>query len=190
MTRFFAIDNYDSFTYNLVQLIGKLNFNNIVYRNDEISIDEIKKLNPKKIIISPGPGKPIEAGICLDVIKIFAASTPILGICLGHQTIGSIAGNQVIKAPYLMHGKISKVYHNQMGIFKNIQNPFYATRYHSLIVDANNKNSLLNITAWSNDGLIMGCELTNHPNVQGIQFHPESLWTIEGEKIITNFLNL
>lgn len=160
--RFSNIDNYDSFTYNLVQLIGKLNLKNIVYRNDELSIQEIKKLNPTKIIISPGPGKPIEAGICLEIIQNFAHYIPILGICLGHQTIGSVAGNQIIKAPYLMHGKVSKVYHNQMGIFKNISNPFDATRYHSLIVDKTNMNSALNITAWSEDGLIMGCECKNN----------------------------
>nr|ARO91023.1 anthranilate synthase component II [Corynoplastis japonica] len=184
------IDNYDSFTYNLVQLIGKLNYKSVVYRNDELSILQINQLKPEKIIISPGPGHPIESGICLDLIYNHARNIPILGICLGHQSIGLTAGHKVIRAPKLMHGKISLIYHNGAGIFKNIPNPFPAMRYHSLIIEDQSVAFNLQLNAWTQEGIMMGCELIKYPNVQGIQFHPESLWTQEGEQIVKNFLNL
>ena len=182
------IDNYDSFTYNLVQLIGELGYVTQVYRNDDITIKDIIKLNPKKIIISPGPGFPHESGICPKIIQYFAHKIPILGVCLGHQLIGSLYEGKIINAPLLMHGKLSQVYHSNQGIFKNLPNPFIATRYHSLMIDQYNLSDNIEITAWTSDGIIMGCQIFTCPNLVGIQFHPESLWTISGKQILNNFL--
>nr|YP_010338761.1 anthranilate synthase component 2 [Glaucosphaera vacuolata]UNJ18711.1 anthranilate synthase component 2 [Glaucosphaera vacuolata] len=182
------IDNYDSFTYNLVQLVGYLGYNTKVARNDEISIDDIHLFKPEKIIISPGPGFPQESGICPNVIEKFCTTVPILGVCLGHQLIGSLHKGLIIRAPLLMHGKISRIYHSNKGIFKGLPNPFIATRYHSLIIDHATLPLDFEITAWTQEGIIMGCNLFNIPFLAGIQFHPESLWTNEGKDILKNFL--
>nr|YP_010338532.1 anthranilate synthase component 2 [Rhodaphanes brevistipitata]UNJ18482.1 anthranilate synthase component 2 [Rhodaphanes brevistipitata] len=185
------IDNYDSFTYNLVQYVGELGFLLKVIRNDQLSKSILNTLKPNKIIISPGPGKPENSGGSLDIIRKFCPKIPILGVCLGHQGIGYIFGAEVIKTSSLMHGKTSYIFHNSNPIFEGISNPFVATRYHSLII--NNKNlptDLIDIIAWTEDNVIMGISIKKYPQVIGIQFHPESLWTIEGKKILSNFLSL
>lgn len=182
------IDNYDSFTYNLAQYIGELGLKIQIIRNDKISLENIYKLKPTHIIISPGPGNPSESGISLDIIKYFSPSTPILGVCLGHQSIGHIYGGQIKKLIKPMHGKISQIYHNNQDIFEKLPNPFQATRYHSLIIDNIGFPNELNITAHTKEGIIMGCNHKKYPLVRGIQFHPESLWTQEGKTIIKNFI--
>ncbi|MFH1578416.1 MAG: aminodeoxychorismate/anthranilate synthase component II [Candidatus Omnitrophota bacterium] len=183
------IDNYDSFTYNLVQYLGELGEHLRVYRNDQISIREIKKLNPERIVISPGPGRPENAGISCRVIREFAGKIPILGVCLGHQCIGFVWGARIVQAEKLMHGKTSLIYHNRKGIFKNIPNPFEATRYHSLIVSKHNLPSVLEITARTKGKEVMGLKHKNLP-VWGVQFHPESILTKAGKKILKNFLGV
>jgi len=182
------IDNYDSFTYNLVQYLGELGQDIKVYRNDKITIGEITKLRPKKIVISPGPGRPEDAGISCGVIKEFAAKIPILGVCLGHQAIGYTYGGRIVNAKNLMHGKTSLIYHNKTGIFKGIPSPFEATRYHSLLVERVSLPKCLEITAWTKDAEIMGLKHKDAP-IFGVQFHPESVLTKEGKKILANFLN-
>lgn len=183
------IDNYDSFTYNLLQYTGELGHRVKIIRNDtSMHIQDIHNLNPTHIIISPGPGSPKEAGISLNVISYFASKTPILGVCLGHQSIGYIYGGIIKKLTYPIHGKTSLIYHNRKDIFDNIPNPFKAIRYHSLIIDHQNVPNTLKITASTQEGIIMGCQHTKYPHVQGIQFHPESLWTEQGQIIIKNFL--
>lgn len=182
------IDNYDSFTYNLVQYAGELGHQIKIMRNDAIYIKEIQRLNPTHIIISPGPGSPKEADISLNIISHFASRIPVLGVCLGHQSIGYIYGGTIRKLKHPMHGKVSLIYHNQQDIFINMPNPFKAIRYHSLVIDNNNLPNTLKITASTHDGTIMGCQHTKYPYVQGIQFHPESLWTEQGKTIIQNFL--
>jgi len=182
------IDNYDSFTYNLVQYLGELGVEMEVARNDAITIDEIKQMKPDAIVISPGPCTPYEAGISIDVIKQFHKSTPILGVCLGHQAIGVAFGGKVIKAPTVMHGKVSEVYHNNSSIFSGLPNPFKATRYHSLIVDKNTLPDSLEVTAWTKDGIIMGLKHKEFPTF-GVQFHPESIMTEFGKEILKNFIH-
>nr|WGH12785.1 Anthranilate synthase component II [Echinothamnion sp.] len=182
------IDNYDSFTQNLSQYIGELGYKIQVARNDEISINEIYQINPTHIILSPGPGKPEDSKICLDIIRNYSNKIPILGICLGHQSIGHIYGGIIQKLSKPMHGKISIVTHNQKDIFKNIQISFKATRYHSLIINSKTLPNELEVTAWTSDGIIMGCRHKIYQKLRGIQFHPESLWTQEGKSIIKNFL--
>ncbi|MEJ5350424.1 MAG: aminodeoxychorismate/anthranilate synthase component II [Melioribacteraceae bacterium] len=184
-----VIDNYDSFTYNLVQLIGQFTDNIIVKRNDKTSVDEIKEINPDKIVISPGPGTPEDTGITIDVIKYFGSNTPILGVCLGHQTIGYYFGGNVINAPYLMHGKTSHIIHDGKTIFKNIQQKFDAGRYHSLIIDKKNFPDVLEISAHTEDDIIMGIRHKNFP-IEGIQFHPESILTKVGYQLIKNWIEL
>lgn len=184
------IDNYDSFTYNLVQYIGSLGYEPIVFRNDQIKIEDIRKLNPEKIIISPGPGNPNEAGICLNLVKELYAEFPILGVCLGHQTIGQAFNCNIKKAETVMHGKVSKIYHNEKGIFSNLPNPFQATRYHSLIIDKDSISKDIEITAWTEDNIVMGCKHKNIDSLLGLQFHPESILTEKGFVIIQNFLKL
>ncbi|MBU2541518.1 MAG: aminodeoxychorismate/anthranilate synthase component II [Candidatus Omnitrophica bacterium] len=184
-----VIDNYDSFTYNLVQYLGELGANLKVFRNDKITIKEIKRLMPKRIVISPGPGRPKHAGISLEVVTNFCNSVPILGVCLGHQCIGEAFGAKIVGAKKLMHGKTSLIYHNNCKIFKDIRNPFLATRYHSLIVEKRGLPSSLEITAWTKQGEIMGLQHKRKP-VFGVQFHPESILTGEGKKILKNFLDL
>lgn len=182
------IDNYDSFTYNLVQYVGELGYSCKVYRNDELSLDHLKEINPTKIIISPGPGKPTDAGSTIEIIQYFAKHIPILGVCLGHQSIGHVFGAQVIKIARVMHGKTSLVFHDNSKLFQNIPSPFTAARYHSLIVDRNHFSSDLKIIAWTQDNVIMGISHNKYPNVVGIQFHPESLWTGVGKQLLKNFL--
>ena len=186
-----VIDNYDSFTYNLVQYLGELKQNVLVYRNDEITLDEIKKLNPSHIVISPGPGRPDDAGISKNLIKELAGKVSILGVCLGHQCIGEVYGGKIINAPTLMHGKTSEIIHEENSVFKDIPNPFTATRYHSLIVDEKSIGKApLKITAKTKDGLIMALEHKEFKNLIGVQFHPESILTQFGHKLLSNFLNL
>ena len=184
-----VIDNYDSFTYNLVQLLGKKVSSIIVKRNDEITIDEINKLHPDKILISPGPGKPEDSNVSLDCIKEFGEKIPILGVCLGHQAIGISYGGKVIKAPVLMHGKTSVINHDNKTIFKNIPQKFNATRYHSLIMERKSLPKELVISAYTDDDIIMGVRHKNYP-VEGIQFHPESILTEVGKNIINNWIKL
>ncbi|MDX2127479.1 MAG: aminodeoxychorismate/anthranilate synthase component II [Chloroherpetonaceae bacterium] len=184
-----VIDNYDSFTYNLVQYLSELGAEIIVKRNDEVSLDEISKLKPQKIVISPGPCTPKEAGISMPLIHRFKGEFPILGVCLGHQSIGEVMGGKVIRAPKPMHGKISQVSHSSKGIFSGVENPFEATRYHSLIIERETCPSTLSITAWTTDGMIMGIE-SEQLKLFGVQFHPESIMTKEGKKILKNFLSL
>ncbi len=183
------IDNYDSFTYNLVQYLGELGEEATVYRNDQITIDEIKKLNPDRIIISPGPGGPEDAGISIDVVKIFAGKIPILGVCLGHQVIGFAFGGKVIRGPKIMHGKTSQIHHDGKTIFAGVKNPFSATRYHSLLVERSSLPASLEISAWTDENEIMGLRHKEY-KVEGVQFHPESILTEEGKKILSNFLKL
>lgn len=183
------IDNYDSFTYNLVQYLGELGAEVKVFRNDKITLKEIEKLKPQQIVISPGPCTPKEAGISKDVIQHFAGKIPILGVCLGHQSIGEVFGGDVVRAPYLMHGKTSQIHHDEKTIFKGVQNPFTATRYHSLIVKRESLPDVLEVSAWTEDGLIMGLRHKKFL-VEGVQFHPESIMTHVGHAILKNFLEL
>lgn len=181
------IDNYDSFTYNLVQYFGELGQDMRVFRNDKISLTQIRRLDPKKIVISPGPGRPEDAGISCKVIREFAGKIPILGVCLGHQCLGYVYGGKIIGAKRLMHGKTSLIYHNRKSIFKGISNPFEATRYHSLIVERKNLPNCLEITAWTKEKEIMGLKHKVYP-LWGVQFHPESILTKCGKNILRNFL--
>lgn len=183
------IDNYDSFTYNLVQYMGELGADLKVYRNDKITLALIRKLKPAKIVISPGPGEPKDAGVSEDVIRVFGKTTPILGVCLGHQAIGEVFGGRIVGAKSLMHGKTSKIYHDGKGVFKGITNPFDATRYHSLLVERNSFPKVLKITAQTKDKEIMGLQHKTYP-IYGVQFHPESILTLEGMKILKNFLEI
>ncbi len=185
-----VIDNYDSFTYNLVQYLGEISDKELnVFRNDALTISEIQEMSPDAILISPGPCTPKEAGISVDVIKYLGSSIPVLGVCLGHQSIGYAYGGDVIRAPYLMHGKISKIYHEEDSIFKGISRPFNATRYHSLIIDRSTCPDCLEIIAETEDGLIMGIRHKEAP-VYGVQFHPESILTESGKTILKNFLSI
>lgn len=181
------IDNYDSFTYNLVQYIGELGIEVKVARNDELTIDTIQVINPQVIVVSPGPCTPNEAGISLEVISHFAGKIPILGVCLGHQAIGQAFGGKVIRADRLMHGKVSPVFHNNEGVNADMPNPFRATRYHSLLVERESLPGCLEITAWTEEGEIMGLRHKKYA-VEGVQYHPESIMTEEGKKIIRNFV--
>ncbi|MFA6281425.1 MAG: aminodeoxychorismate/anthranilate synthase component II [Candidatus Omnitrophota bacterium] len=184
-----VIDNYDSFTYNLVQYLEELGAHVVVYRNNKIDIEKLKKLKIEKIVISPGPGSPKDSGISCDVIKEFYKTVPILGVCLGHQCIGYVFGANIKRAPCIMHGKTSSIYHNKKGIFKGIKNPFEATRYHSLIIEKKTLSKNLAITARTKDGTIMGIKDKKYP-LFGVQFHPESILTLEGKKLLNNFLKI
>jgi len=183
------IDNYDSFTYNLVHYLGELGEKVTTIRNDEITIDEINNLNPDIIVISPGPCTPKEAGQSVDIIKEFSGKKPILGVCLGHQSIGDAFGADIVRAERLVHGKTSEIFHNNTGIFKDIPNPFEATRYHSLIIDKETLSDDFEITAWTKEDEIMGIR---HKTllIEGVQFHPESVLTTYGKDILNNFLKL
>lgn len=181
-----VIDNYDSFTYNLVQYLGELGAKLDVRRNNRVTVDEIRALSPEKILISPGPCTPNEAGVSLDVIRAFSGHIPILGVCLGHQAIGQAFGGKVIRAPKLMHGKTSEISHDGKEVFAGLPSPFTATRYHSLIVERESLPAELEITAEA-DGLIMGLRHRELP-VEGVQFHPESILTVEGKRLLNNFL--
>ena len=184
-----VIDNYDSFTYNLVQYLGEMGQDLKVVRNDKITVAKIKALRPKKIVISPGPGFPKDAGISNDVIREFSGKVPILGVCLGHQCIGEVFGGRIIKAARPMHGKTSKIYHNGKEIFKGLKNPFDAIRYHSLVIERSSFPKCLEITAQTKEKEIMGLRHKKYP-VWGVQFHPESILTADGKKILKSFLEL
>ncbi|MDZ7958376.1 MAG: aminodeoxychorismate/anthranilate synthase component II [Aulosira sp. DedQUE10] len=189
-----VIDNYDSFTYNIVQYLGELAAefpvatDIRVFRNDKISVDEIRALNPELVVISPGPGRPEDAGISLDLIEELGSSLPILGVCLGHQSIGQVFGGKIVSAPELMHGKTSQVSHTGVGVFRGLENPLTATRYHSLVIERETCPDVLEITAWVEDGTIMGVRHRNYPHIQGVQFHPESVLTSSGKQLLRNFL--
>ncbi|HPG29737.1 MAG TPA: bifunctional anthranilate synthase component II/anthranilate phosphoribosyltransferase [bacterium] len=183
------IDNYDSFVYNLYQYVSEFGYDVQVFRNDKITLDEIAKLNPSHIIISPGPGRPENAGIICDLIKRFHSEIPILGICLGHQAIGYAFGGKITNAKKIMHGKSSRIFHNKTGIFSNLNNPFSAVRYHSLVIEYDSLPEELEITAHTEDGTIMGIRHKKYQFLQGIQFHPESILTEEGKKLLLNFFN-
>jgi anthranilate synthase/aminodeoxychorismate synthase-like glutamine amidotransferase len=183
------IDNYDSFTYNLAQIFGELGADVVVKRNDEVALADIQTLRPARICISPGPGRPRDAGISCDVIRDFGAQIPLLGVCLGHQCIGEVFGGEIVRAPKLMHGKTSAISHKGTGIFENLAKPFEATRYHSLVVKRETLPQSLTITAESDDGEIMGLQHRGLP-IHGVQFHPESILTEEGRKLLANFLRL
>lgn len=187
-----VIDNYDSFTYNLVQRLGEIDasLDIRVFRNDQIDIESIKKLAPAKIIISPGPCTPKEAGISNEVLKTFASQLPILGVCLGHQCIGHVFGGEVIRNSRIMHGKISPIHHDDKGVFKGLSNPFDATRYHSLVIKKETfTNPDFEVSAWTAEGEIMGVRHKSW-ELHGVQFHPESFLSIEGPKLLQNFLNI
>lgn len=189
-----VIDNYDSFTYNLVQYLGELGQTLAVakdievYRNDQITLEEIKAKKPDGIVISPGPGTPDDAGISLDIIEQLGPQTPILGVCLGHQSIGQVFGGKVVSAPELMHGKTSPVSHKNTGVFAGLVEPLTATRYHSLVIDKDTCPDVLEITAWVADGTIMGVRHRDYPHIEGVQFHPESVLTEYGKDLLKNFL--
>ena len=186
-----VIDNYDSFTYNLVQYLGELKQDVLVYRNDEITLNKIKDIKPAHIVISPGPGRPDDAGISKSLIQEFAGKIPVLGVCLGHQCIGEVFGGKIINALVLMHGKTSEIFHETNSIFTDIPSPFTATRYHSLIVDLESiKDKPLKVTAKTKDNLVMALEHKDFKNLIGVQFHPESILTEHGHKLLTNFLKL
>jgi anthranilate synthase component II len=180
------IDNYDSFTYNLVQYLGELGAAVEVVRNDQITLDEIRELNPERIVVSPGPGDPDDGGVSNEVIREFGKTTPVLGVCLGHQCIGQVYGGKVSRAPRLMHGKTSPVYHGNDGLFNGVPSPFRATRYHSLIVEEP-LPECLQIIAFTSEGEVMGVRHKEYP-VVGVQFHPESILTEHGKRILQNFL--
>jgi anthranilate synthase/aminodeoxychorismate synthase-like glutamine amidotransferase len=183
------VDNYDSFTYNLVQYFGELGCALLVKRNDAISLDEISSLRPTHICISPGPGRPAQAGLSNEIIRQFGPQIPLLGVCLGHQCIGEVFGGSIVVAPRLLHGKTSQIQHNGNGVFANLLNPFAATRYHSLIVSPDSIPDCLEITAQTAEGEIMGLRHRDLP-VHGVQFHPESILTAEGKKLLANFIAL
>jgi len=189
MTRTLVIDNYDSFTYNLVHFLGELGADIEVHRNDKITLDDIAAMAPKAIVLSPGPCTPNEAGVCLAVIERFQAETPILGVCLGHQAIGQAMGGNVIRAPYLVHGKTSRINHTGKGLFRGLNAGFEATRYHSLIVKQDTLPDTLEVTATTDDGLIMGMQHRTLP-LHGVQFHPESIASENGHALLQNFLNM
>jgi anthranilate synthase component 2 len=189
-----VIDNYDSFTYNLVQYLGELSAefpvaaDIQVYRNDQITIDQVRALKPDAIVISPGPGRPEDAGISMQLIQALGKDLPILGVCLGHQSIGEAFGGKIVSAPVLMHGKVSAVQHSGIGVFAGLDNPMTATRYHSLVIERQSLPAVLEVTAWAEDGTIMGVRHRDYPHIQGVQFHPESVLTASGKQLLRNFL--
>lgn len=189
-----VIDNYDSFTYNIVQYLGELGAEFPVasevrvVRNDQISVDQINQIQPQGVVISPGPGRPENAGISLELIERLGPKLPILGVCLGHQSLGQVFGGKIVSAPELMHGKTSTVHHTGQGVFQGLENPLSATRYHSLVIDRQTCPEVLEITAWIDDGTIMAVRHRNYPHLQGVQFHPESILTTSGKQLLKNFL--
>jgi anthranilate synthase/aminodeoxychorismate synthase-like glutamine amidotransferase len=189
----FVLDNYDSFTYNLVQYLGELGAEVVVRRNDQVTVKEVREMRPERIVISPGPCTPQDAGISIDLFRELSGQFPILGVCLGHQALGAAFGGKIIRAPHLMHGKISPVKHDGRTVFKNLQSPFTATRYHSLIVEEKSLPSELEVSAWTTENggsrTIMGLRHKKLP-IEGVQFHPESVLTIEGKQLIKNFLDM
>ncbi len=190
MTRVLVLDSYDSFVYNLVQYLGELGAEPLVHRNDDLTVDQALALDVDGVLLSPGPGRPEDAGIICEAIIPFAErGIPVLGVCLGHQAIGHVFGGQVVRAPHLMHGKTSPVRHRDLGVFAGVENPVTATRYHSLVIDPESLPECLEVTADTADGILMGVRHRSLP-VEGVQFHPESILTLEGKKLLKNFLNL
>ena len=193
---FLVIDNYDSFTYNLVQYLGELASDHSiasevrVERNDSLTIDEIKDLSPDAILLSPGPGDPNQSGVCLDILSEISTTVPTLGVCLGHQAITQAFGGKIIRAKELMHGKTSNVFHQNNGLFKDLPNPLVATRYHSLIAERDSFPDCLEVVAWLEDNTIMGIKHRLYPHINGVQFHPESVLTESGHKLLSNFLDI
>jgi anthranilate synthase component 2 len=186
--RVLVVDNYDSFTYNLVQYLGQLGVEPLVVRHDERSLDELAAMGPDAVLISPGPGRPEDAGLSNEVIRHFAGARPVLGVCLGHQSIGQVYGGEVVRAPAIMHGKTSLVHHNGRGLFAGLPDPFEATRYHSLVIEPDSVPDVLEVTAWTDDGVVMGLRHREH-SVDGVQFHPESILTGSGMDLLRNFLD-
>ena len=187
--RVLVVDNYDSFVYNLVQYLGELGAEPLVHRHDELSLAEIQALEPDAVLISPGPGRPEDAGLSNEVIRHFAGRRPVLGVCLGHQCLGQVYGGEVVRAAEVMHGKTSLIHHNGVGVFAGLPAPFEATRYHSLVVDRGSVPAELEITAWTDDGTVMGLRHRSHAvPVEGVQFHPESILTGLGHDLLRNFL--
>ncbi|BCW99368.1 MAG: glutamine amidotransferase [Armatimonadota bacterium] len=182
-----VIDNYDSFTYNLVQYLGEMGEELVVYRNDEITVDEIERMAPDRIVISPGPCTPNEAGVSVETIRRLAGKIPLLGVCLGHQSIGAAFGGEIVRAKAPMHGKTSLIHHDGRGVFTGLENPFVATRYHSLVIRRETIPECLKISAWTEDGEIMGVRHREFP-VEGVQFHPESILTRAGKELLRNFV--
>ncbi len=187
VTRILVIDSYDSFVYNLVQYLGELGAEPVVVRNDQMTVDEALELQPDGVLLSPGPGRPEESGIICDAIRAFAGVVPVFGVCLGHQAIGHVYGGNVIRAPELVHGKTSMIEHSNLGVFAGLPNPLQATRYHSLIIDRDTMPDVLEITAQTHDGLVMGVR-HREVDVEGVQFHPESILTASGHDLLKNFL--
>ncbi|MGE5443012.1 MAG: anthranilate synthase component II [Ignavibacteriales bacterium] len=183
------IDNYDSFTYNLVHYLGELGEKVLVFRNDKITLEEVGKLNPDMVVVSPGPCTPKEAGISVDLIKEFAGRIPILGVCLGHQSIGYAFGGNIVRAQRLLHGKTSQIYHDGRGVYEDVPNPFEATRYHSLLIEKESLPNKLEVTAWTDEGEIMGVRHKEYL-IEGVQFHPESILTRHGKDILKNFIKI
>ena len=188
VARVLVIDNYDSFVYNLVQYLGELGADPIVHRNDEITIDDARSLQPDAVLLSPGPGRPEDAGILCSAIEAFAGVVPVFGVCLGHQAIGHVFGGNVVSAPELVHGKTSEIEHRNVGVFEGLDNPLTATRYHSLIVDEDSLPGSLEVTARTSDGMIMGLRHRTF-DIEGVQFHPESILTTAGHQMLRNFLS-
>ena len=188
--RVLVIDNYDSFTYNLVQYLGELGADPVVHRHDDLTLEEIVALEPDGVLVSPGPGTPDDAGLSNDVIRHFTGKRPVLGVCLGHQCLGQVFGGRVVRAPQVMHGKTSLVHHDGIGVFAGLPNPFEATRYHSLVVAADSVPASLVVSAWTDDGIVMGLRHREHPTTEGVQFHPESILTAGGHDLVANWLGL
>ncbi|CAL5221754.1 g4006 [Coccomyxa viridis] len=184
------VDNYDSFTYNLSQYLGDLGCEHVVFKNDEKTVEEIASMNPRGILVSPGPGRPEDSGISLQIVEQLGPRIPVFGVCMGHQCIGQIFGGRIIRAPGgVMHGKTSLVYHNNTSLMKGLDNPFQAARYHSLVIDKDSCPDDLEVTAWTEDGIIMGVQHRQHAHIQGVQFHPESVITDRGKTIVQNFID-
>jgi anthranilate synthase/aminodeoxychorismate synthase-like glutamine amidotransferase len=186
--RVLVIDNYDSFTFNLVQYLGELGADPIVHRHDDLTLEEIVALDPDGVLVSPGPGTPDDAGLSNDVIRHFTGRRPVLGVCLGHQCLGQVFGGRVVRASQVMHGKTSLVHHDGLGVFAGLPNPFEATRYHSLIVAPDSVPESLVVSAWTDDGTVMGLRHREHPTTEGVQFHPESILTVGGHDLVANWL--
>jgi anthranilate synthase/aminodeoxychorismate synthase-like glutamine amidotransferase len=186
--RILVLDNYDSFVYNLVQYLGELGAEPVVHRHDDLDIEQILALDPDGVLVSPGPGRPEDAGVSNEVIRRFAGVRPVLGVCLGHQCLGQVYGGDVVRAPQVMHGKTSVVHHDGEGVFVGLPNPFEATRYHSLVVAPESVPDALVVTAWTDDGIVMGLRHRQHPSTEGVQFHPESILTAGGHDLVANWL--
>jgi anthranilate synthase/aminodeoxychorismate synthase-like glutamine amidotransferase len=183
-----VVDNYDSFVYNLVQYVGELGAEPIVHRHDDLDIDEVVALDPDGVLVSPGPGRPEDAGVSNEVIRRFTGLRPVLGVCLGHQCLGQVYGAEIVRAPQVMHGKTSLVHHDGTGVFAGLPNPFEATRYHSLVVEPSSVPATLEVSAETSDGVIMGLRHRQHPATEGVQFHPESILTAGGHDLVANFV--